>query len=133
MSSLCRSTAHQTGFQACGLPTWLHSLSLPLPNAGSNSFTTLGGVLPTSSDLSNCQLVAHTDSKLAVACLEASATQPVVLLFDGSKWMATPTAGLPAQATLPRLAATPSGTLFVAFSDTGAGGAVGADQYSVTL
>lgn len=93
----------------------------------------MGDALPTSSDLSNCQLVAHTDSKLAVACLEASATQPSVLLYDGVKWTATPSAGQPAQATLPRLAATPSGTLFAAFSDTSAGGAVGADQYSVTL
>ncbi|PRW61135.1 domain containing [Chlorella sorokiniana] len=100
---------------------------------GPTSYTTIGGVLPTSSDLSSCQLVAHSDSKLAVACLESSATQPAVLLYDGSKWTATPTAGLPAQAAQLRLASTPSGTLFTAYSDPGASGAAGADKYLVQL
>lgn len=104
---------------------------------GPTSYSTVGGMLPTASDLSSCQLVAHSDSKLAVACLEASATQPTVLLYDGSKWAATPSAGLPAQAALLRLASTSSGplsgTLFAAFSDVGASGAAGASKYSVKL
>lgn len=100
---------------------------------GANSWSTVGGVLPTASDLSACQLVAHTDTKLAVGCLESSTTQPTVLLYDGSKWTATPSAGLPSQAAMLRLAATASGTLFTAYSDGSASGAAGADRYSVQL